>query len=209
VLVGTASALVILALAVMPLLTPLFIHAALDAADSAGRLGVATAETHQLSDRTVAELVWGPATFSFAGPSGEPFYDAAEAGHLRDARLVLWALLIAAGVSAVLIGVRLARDRDRRPTWRAIARGALVLAVAMAAIGVFFLLAFDAAFELFHRIFFPGGNWAFDPTTERLVQLYPIPFWQLTSAALGALVIALALATWALGRRVGRKGELS
>ncbi|MFI5255472.1 MAG: DUF1461 domain-containing protein, partial [Candidatus Limnocylindrales bacterium] len=69
-------------------------------------------------------------------------------------------------------------------------------------IGAIFLVAFDPAFTLFHEIFFPGGNWSFDPATDHMVQLYPIPFWQLTSAVLGGLVIGLGLvARWVARRR--------
>jgi hypothetical protein len=96
-----------------------------------------------------------------------------------------------------------AAARWREPsTWRAIGRGGGLLAAAIALAGLFAVVAFDRAFELFHQVLFPGGNWAFDPSRERLVQLYPLPFWQLTSAVFGALTIAGGLAVWWLaGRR--------
>ena len=37
----------------------------------------------------------------------------------------------------------------------------------------------------FHRIFFAGGTYLFDPRTERLVQLFPDQFWSETSIVLG------------------------
>ena len=52
-----ATILVLLALAVLPLLTPAFTHAALDAAGSAELLNVDRATAHQLSDRSVEELI--------------------------------------------------------------------------------------------------------------------------------------------------------
>lgn len=201
VLVSAATALVILAVALLVLLQPIYIHAALAQAGSASVLGIAPTQAEALSDRTVAELIAGPGTFAFEGPSGGPFYDPSEAAHLRDARLVLWLFL---GLSSIALAGLLATlaSSARRPwAWRAIRRGAAALAVGMALVGAFFLVAFDVAFELFHRIFFPGGNWAFDPTTQRLVQLYPIAFWQITAAALGGLAIGLAAATWWVARR--------
>jgi integral membrane protein (TIGR01906 family) len=63
----------------------------------------------------------------------------------------------------------------------------------VALIGIVALVAFDALFELFHRIFFPGGSYAFDPASERLVQLFPFAFWQETAMVVGAVIIALAV----------------
>jgi uncharacterized membrane protein len=70
------------------------------------------------------------------------------------------------------------------------------------------LVAFGALFTLFHQLFFPGGNWSFDPATQHLVQLYPFAFWQVAAAAFGALVAMLGVAAWWLGRRLGRSSPL-
>ena len=40
--------------------------------------------------------------------------------------------------------------------------------------GALGVLLFEPAFTLFHELFFPGGNWQFDPRTDRLVQLFPV-----------------------------------
>jgi uncharacterized membrane protein len=73
-----------------------------------------------------------------------------------------------------------------------------VTVVIAAIVGV---VAFDPLFELFHRVFFPQGDWAFDPGSQRLVQLYPFRFWQVMAAALGVLSVLLGVARWAVGRR--------
>ncbi len=185
----------------MPLLTPWFIHAALDAAGSAERLGLAAAQVYEMSDRSVAELVLGPGSFEFAGPDGRSFYDADEQGHLGDARLLLGVFLVAGGISIVGIGAVLVRRPARRAAiWTVVSRAGLITAVVVVMLGVISLVAFDSLFTLFHQVFFPGGNWSFDPSTQRLVQLYPFTFWQIASAALGVLVFLLGLGTWLLGR---------
>jgi integral membrane protein (TIGR01906 family) len=207
VLVALASAMTILAAALLALLTPFYLHPALDASRSAAYLRVTQEQAHRLSDLTVGELVFGPGTFAFAGPDGSPFYDPAEAAHMRDVRLVLFGFLAIAALSALLLVVAGARWGRQPSAWRSIGRGGAVLATAIAVAGVFALVAFDRAFELFHQVLFPGGNWAFDPSRERLVQLYPLPFWQLTSAVFGVLTIAGGLAVWWLaGRRARRLG---
>ncbi|MEX1344439.1 MAG: DUF1461 domain-containing protein [Candidatus Limnocylindrales bacterium] len=195
-----ATVLAIIALAVLPLLTPWFIHLALDAAGSAELLGLTRAQTHQLSDRSVEQLVLG-GDFAFAGPDGRPFYDADERGHLGDARLLLGLFLVAGGIGLVAIGAALGTWRQRRPAvWTVVRRAGLVTSAAVIVLGLVSLLAFDSLFTLFHQLFFPGGNWSFDPSTQRLVQLYPFRFWQIASAALGTLVFILGLVTWLLGR---------
>ena len=198
--VSVATALTILAVAVLLVLPTFVLHPLLDAAGSASFLGVAPDEARRYSDLTVTELVVGPGTFAFAGPGGGPLFDAAEASHLRDARALLYGFLAVCAVAAVLVVAATMRAR-RSDVWRDVARGAGGLAVAIVMIGAIALVAFEPAFELFHRIFFPGGNWAFDPGSQRLVQLYPLAFWRYVSALVGIIAVALAIATWALARR--------
>jgi integral membrane protein (TIGR01906 family) len=190
----------ILALAILPLLTPFFVHAGLDAASSEQYLRLDRASTAALSDRTVSELVFGPGTFAFPGPDGAPFYSAAEAAHLRDARVLLIGFLALGVLSLAFVGVSLLRGRR----WNAVARGAAGLAVATVVIGVVGFFAFEPVFELFHQIFFPGGNWAFDNATSHMVQLYPYAFWELAAAGLGAFAIGIAVAVWLFARSRGR-----
>jgi integral membrane protein (TIGR01906 family) len=211
VFIGTILA--IIAVAVLPLLTPAFTHPALDMAGSAGQLAVETGVAHRWSDLSVAELVLGPGSFAFDGPDGPgagPFYDTAERGHLADARVLLWLCLIAGAVSLLGIGGLIARagEERRRTTWRIVSRAGATTAAAVIVLGVVSLVAFDALFTLFHQLFFPGGNWAFDPATQHLVQLYPFAFWQIAAAAFGVLVAVLGVATWWLGRRLGRSAAL-
>jgi hypothetical protein len=208
VVVFVSTILVIIMLAVMPLLTPWYIHAALDAADSAAWLGVEASVAHAMSDRSVEELVLGPGTFEFAGPDGEPFYDASERGHLGDARMLLWVFLIVGGVALIAVGAIFGRSSGarRQALWRTISRAGLSTAIVVLTLAILSVVAFGTLFTLFHQIFFPGGNFTFDPATQHLVQLYPFRFWQITSAVLGVLVLGLAVATWLLGRwRSGRE----
>jgi integral membrane protein (TIGR01906 family) len=173
---------------------------------AADRLGTTSAVATALSDRSIEELVLGAGDFAFDGPDGAPFYDADERGHLRDARLLLWLCLGAGGVSALLLGLLLTRadDERRRALWAVVALAGATTAIAVIAIGIVSVVAFSEVFTLFHRVFFPAGNWSFDPATQRLVQLYPFSFWQVASAAFGALVLVLGVATGWVGRRLAR-----
>lgn len=198
--VSVATALALLAVAVLFVLLPFVLHPLLDAAGSAALLGVTSADARRLSDLTVAELVLGPGTFAFPGPGGGPLFDASEASHLRDARALLYGFLVSAVSATALVAAALARGRRDR-AWRAVGRGGSGLAAGIVALGVVALFAFEPGFELFHRVFFPAGNWAFDPTSQPIVQLYPLPFWRYMSALVGAIAGVLGAATWWLARR--------
>ncbi len=197
--IGLGTALTVLGVAVLVLLDPAYIHAALDAAGSASILGLDRSATHAVSDRTIHELVFGPATFAFPTPgSSTRFYDPAEASHLHDASNLLHAFLVVVAAGALALVVSLARYRRDPRAWRAARTGAVAFAVVFAAVGLFFGVAFDTAFTLFHEIFFPQGNWEFNSATEKMVQLYPTPFWELVAMTLAALVLILCAVAWLL-----------
>ncbi len=198
--VSLATAMSLLAVALLLVLPPFVLHPLLDAAGSPAFLGVTSADAHRLSDLTVAELILGPGTFAFAGPGGGPLFDTSEASHLRDARALLYGFLASAALAFALVVIVLVRGR-RELAWRRVGRGGGGLSAGIVFLGVVALFAFEPAFELFHRVFFPGGNWAFDPGSQRLVQLYPMPFWRYVTALVGAIAAVLGAATWWLARR--------
>ncbi|MFI5261497.1 MAG: DUF1461 domain-containing protein [Candidatus Limnocylindrales bacterium] len=206
--VAVATALVILALVLLVLTTALYMHPALAQADSAAYLGTSTATARQLSDLTIRELYLGPGTFAFSWTPGgtvQPFYDAAEVQHLQAVHVVLFGFLGLAAVGLVVLVTGLLTVRGEAWFWQAVSRGAAGLAVVLVVVGVFAAVAFDQAFTLFHEIFFPGGDWSFDPATEHLVQLYPTPFWELTAGVLVGASVAIGAGVWWLARRHSRR----
>lgn len=192
-----AITVVILAAALLLLMTPFWMHFALT--ESGGVYAAPRAyDAYELSDRTVAELFLGPGTF--AAFSGD------EAAHMREVRLVLYGFLALAVAGTAFLAWRIGRAPSDPRTWRSIARGGAALAVGLLVVGALTALFFDLAFEAFHRIFFPGGNWAFAPDSL-LIKLYPYAFWQLSAGALGLLGIGGGLVVWSLARRRARKLE--
>jgi integral membrane protein (TIGR01906 family) len=202
ILVPTATAVALLAVALLPLLTPWFMHPALDAGGSAAWLGTTSQATYQLSDSTVHDLVAG-GNFALSAPGGGPFYTADEASHMRDARALLYAFLALGLLCTVFVVANLTVGGNRANAWRLVRRGSGGLAVGVVVAGAVGFVAFEPAFELFHRIFFPGGNWAFDPATSQLVRLFPYAFWEIAAGSLGAVAVGLAaLSWWFSGHRI-------
>ncbi|MEO6349712.1 MAG: DUF1461 domain-containing protein, partial [Candidatus Limnocylindrales bacterium] len=191
--ISIGTAVVILAVALLLLITPIWTHFALSASGATSYFEAGQA--FNLSDATIVELVAGPGTFSA--------FSADEAGHMRDVRAVLLAFLVAAAMFVALIALTLTRASGDARAWRALARGGLVLALGLVVLGVFAALAFGVAFELFHRLLFPGGNWSF-PEGSLLITLYPYGFWQLSAAAFAVLSIGAGLIVWFVARRRSR-----
>ncbi len=84
--------------------------------------------------------------------------------------------------------------------WAGLGTNLAALALAGAA-----LTGFDRLFTQFHLLSFRNDLWLLDPRTDHLVQMYPLPFWQLAAALfLGLTVVESALlavaARWALAR---------
>jgi integral membrane protein (TIGR01906 family) len=154
-----------------------------------------------ISDRTVHDLLLGGDFYvPLAGRTVDTFYTPDEVAHLMDARAVLYLFVALAVASLVLIVATLIHRPNDARRWWSVARGGAGLAVGAVVVGVVGFIAFDAAFELFHRVFFPGGNWEF-PADSNMIRLYPYAFWQLTAGALGVWCVVIGGAVWWLARR--------
>lgn len=124
-----------------------------------------------------------------------------EVSHMVDVRHVFDAvkLAIPLGIFVIVVRLQRARVRGSRAMWRLVRDGALVAFGIVAVIGVAAALAFDQLFLLFHAIFFPQGNFLFDPATSDLIRLYPDWYWEGITLRVGASFLAGALALALLG----------
>jgi integral membrane protein (TIGR01906 family) len=203
ILLGVATAIVIIALAILPFLTPAWMSFAQTRAEAHAWTGYPEPELRRVTSSIVSDLVFGPPAFDVS-VDGRPVLNEREQSHMRDVRTVMLGLWLLAIVSAGVLVAGWLAARRQRAYWSAIRGGGVVLAATVVLIGVFALVAFDVLFELFHRIFFPAGTYTFDPATERLVQLFPYRFWIETAFAAGTLIVAGGLAVgWLAGRRRG------
>lgn len=199
-LTGIAVALVIVAVSIIPFLSPQWVAFAQVRAEAAAWTGFTPDELRTATDAILADLVFGPPDFDVE-IGGVPVLSEREQGHMRDVRTVFAGLFAAAALSVIVLLVA-SRRHDRVRLWRSVRRGAIGLIIGTVIVGVVGLVAFDQLFELFHRIFFPAGSYLFDPATDRLVQLFPFRFWEESAMAVGAVIIVSSLVTvWVAGRR--------
>jgi integral membrane protein (TIGR01906 family) len=209
-LVSMATAFVLLGASILPFLTPAWIHFEQDRAGAAALTGLGPSFLYGVTDAIVHDLVLGgdfrvsvPIDGTYA-PRQPVYLSEPDIAHMRDVRGVFggFGLLALVGLGVLANAGRRARTADaRRRTWTVIRRGASSLAVLMAVLGILAIGAFDAVFEVFHRLFFAPGTYTFDPATDHLVQLFPVAFWSETAPAFGAFVVMLSLAAAWLARR--------
>ena len=204
ILTGLATAIVIVALAVLPFLSPQWVAFEQGRSQAAAWTGFTTEELRVATDAILADLVFGG---DFAVEvNGQPVLTERERSHMADVRSVFRGLWILAVLSVVVL-VAASRRADRAATWRAVRGGAIGLSVGVVVVGAVGLIAFDQLFELFHRIFFPPGSYLFDPTTDRLVQLFPFAFWDESAMAVGVAIIVVSLVVAVVaGRKAAAAG---
>lgn len=212
-LTGIAATLVVVALAILPFLTPAWVSFEQARAQADLWTGFAPEQLRAATDGILADLVLGPPEFAVT-VDGVPVLTEAERAHMRDVRGVfLGFFAVAAAGACVLLAMALATRGAlaRRRFWRRLERTGIVIAVVTVVGGALGVVLFEPAFTLFHEVFFPGGNWQFDPRTDRLVQLFPEAFWMDTTIAVGVAIVVVALAMaaiahWRAGALASRAG---
>ncbi len=207
--IGLATALAILAVTIPFFLNPAWVAFEQGRAQATAWTGYSEADLTKATDAILADLVVGPPDFDVT-VDGAAVLNERERSHMRDVRGVFmgfFGLAIVASISALVIASR-RRGQERFMTWRAVQGGSLGLIAALIVGAFISFFAFDALFETFHRIFFPGGSYDFDPSTDRLVQLFPFQFWNETAIAVGVVSIVIALVVALLAaRRLDRAAD--
>ncbi|MGH2378683.1 MAG: DUF1461 domain-containing protein [Candidatus Limnocylindria bacterium] len=136
------------------------------------------------------------------GPDGGPVFDAAERSHMADVKGVFRAVGIAWIVSGALLGALVVRGRLRGYLALMMRDAATLAGSAVLVLALVAAVAFVPAFLLFHQVFFPQGNFLFDPATSDLLRVYPEHYWYgVTLRVFGgfcalSLIVAGALTLW-------------
>ena len=200
--IAVATGLGILALVLPLFLNPVWVGFEQGRSEAAAWTGFREADLRAATDAILADLVVGPPDFDVE-VAGEAVLNEREQAHMRDVRgvfIAFFAMALGTVAAAAVITARRGRS-GAAETWRAIRTGALGLIVVLIAVGGAAVLAFDLLFEVFHRLFFAGGSYTFDPLTERLVQLFPFQFWQESAMAVGIVAIVVAAVVAVIANR--------
>lgn len=200
-LVTVATPIVLVASAVAVFFNPVWVDFEQRRTRVPAITGYSSEQVRAATGSILADLVFGPPDFAVA-VNGQPVLDVAERSHMVDVRTVLMGFGIVVAISLVALAAILAANRRRAWVWRAVARGAGALVAIGVIAGVAVVFFFDAAFEVFHLVFFPQGNFSFDPRTERLTQLFPDAFWTETVGGVAIVGLAIALLVTVAARRM-------
>jgi len=199
-LVSVATVVVIVGVTVVVFFNPVWIDIAQGRAGVPAVIGYTPEQVRTATGAILADLIVGPPDFAVA-IDGEAVLGPTERSHMVDVRSVVLPLAALLAIVTIALAAVLAAHRRSAWVWRAVARGSAALVGVAVIVGVAVVFFFDAAFLLFHLVFFPQGNFMFDPRTQRLVQLFPGQFWTETATGIAFVGLALAIVVTLLARR--------
>jgi len=145
----------------------------------------------------------------------QPLYTNEEIAHMRDVKQLMRLVfrLNEASLAVVLayVGAVVLWTRERSPrqlakyTLGGVAAGFLVVG----AVGAFALTGFDQAWTTFHEVAFRNDLWQLDPDRDRLIQMFPEPFWEQMTYLVGVMTVleVLCLVAVAGGYLYWGRGE--
>lgn len=197
---GIAAVIVIIGVAVAAFFNPLWIGFEQERSGVPAITGWTSEQVRTATGSILADVLIGPPLFA-AAVNGSPVLDAAERSHMVDVRNVVLPTAMVFAIAVALLAALFATNRRRAWFWHAIAVGSGTLTVLGVAVGIAVLFFFDTAFLLFHLIFFPQGNFSFDPRTQRLTQLFPDQFWTETAIAIAVVGLLIAVSMTVVARR--------
>jgi integral membrane protein (TIGR01906 family) len=132
---------------------------------------------------------------------GSALFNERELDHLEDVKIVIQGLLrvFYAAVAVFVVGWVIARRYQRQVSFsQAISRGGKLTAILLVTILFFSVISFRSLFTYFHLVFFEGDSWLFF-TSDTLIRLFPIRFWQDVFLVFGLLTLATGgLLGWGL-----------
>ena len=127
-------------------------------------------------------------------------YNTRETEHMRDVKSVMRFIFRVNEVTLAYVMAYVAAVylwSGERPL-RTLAKQALAAMagglVVVGAIAVAASLGFDAAWTRFHEIVFRNDLWLLNPATDRLIQMFPEPFWEEATFIVGGMIAAQGIA---------------
>lgn len=137
-------------------------------------------------------------------PDGSSAFNERELSHMIDVKRVYDRLtLTAIGVLVIAVvgGGYLTSQGEVEEIGRGLQGGGFLTLSLIAFLALWMLVGFDAFFTAFHRIFFEGGTWLFR-TSDTLIRLFPIRFWQDAGLLVAGGVSVLAVIVVMIGRLI-------
>jgi integral membrane protein (TIGR01906 family) len=97
--------------------------------------------------------------------------NAAEISHLQDIQkliVIVWIVFIMGLVAQTILNN--IKKSSFKKTW---VKSLIITTVIIILISLYSYFSFHSSFIFVHQIFFPAGNWEFDPSNSQLIQMFP------------------------------------
>lgn len=200
-----AIAIAVVGATVLPLTTPLYVHALVRAVHAERLTGLSSVQTLEAAEAVRRFVVDADAPPLPAELGGRPAFDAQASSHLIDVRnVILPARTIAVVLTAAAllwVGLRARSAGGKRIVGAALRGASAGLIASMGVALVVGLADFDALFTWFHGLFFAPGTWLFSEDAL-LIQVFPLPFWTAAGATWAILALAAAGVLFISARRL-------
>jgi integral membrane protein (TIGR01906 family) len=148
------------------------------------------------------EFILNEEEISFLGDlefdDGSLLFNERELGHMEDVKVVVtYAINVWYALVVFLVGFGF---WFRREGWwddflKRLAFGGLLTVGIILSLLVFLLISFKKLFIVFHALFFEGDSWLF-PTSDTLIRLFPVRFWQDAFISVGVFAFLGGLVLW-------------
>lgn len=197
-LFGLSLAVVVALVGPLLLFNPAFTTLLQERHGVAEALGTTQPEVERVTASFLADI-YLDGDFAASLDGGQPLLDDDERSHMRDVSSLVRVLAGIGVMGLVLAGVTGAWLRREPPR-----QGRIMLGVgggigtAAVLVALTFAVAFDAAFTVFHQLFFPPGTWQFAPGSA-LITLFPEGFWFDAALAAGGTIVLAALTVTLVG----------
>jgi len=115
----------------------------------------------------------------FSGANELQYFNDLEKSHLNDVRNVIWGVFasyLVILVTLLIYFLRMVKNKMKKHArimkLKSILRMSAIFTIGLVIILSFVFVSFDFFFDLFHKVFFPQGNWMF-PANSLLITLFP------------------------------------
>ncbi len=133
---------------------------------------------------------------------GQPVFNERELSHMEDVKMVVTGMRIILGVAIgflMLLTFILMKQNRRYSLLISYHWGGWAIIWLIASILFYVAINFDSLFTRFHQIFFEKGTWQF-LTSDTLIRLFPMLFWQNAFIFVGVLSLAMGVLILVLSR---------
>ncbi|MBW2987490.1 DUF1461 domain-containing protein [Candidatus Woesearchaeota archaeon] len=147
-------------------------------------------------------------------------FDEAEISHMKDVRnlvgklnVLFYVLLILFALFLIIFLIWFNQKEKYKCLSTSFIYSGLICIIIITTIGIIAVIDFNLTFILFHKLFFPMGNYTFDPSISLLKQMFPNEFFYnyvircaFTSLIASVILIILGFVynKWSIFVRIGR-----